>query len=221
MFILESKPKSAEAEAYRSLRTNIQYSPFDRTIKSIVVTSARPQEGKSLISGNLALAFAENGESVILVDCDLRKPSIYKMFELSDSYDISDVLLKNEKLEGVIQKYNEKLDILPSVKIPLNPSEMLGSLNMRNLLEFLKIKYDIVIIDTPPLEVVIDAQVLSTRVDGTILVVRADQSKNDSVMGAKKLLEKVGANVVGTVLNGVNKGKNKYSYYYDDRKENK
>lgn len=220
MFILESKPKSAEAEAYRSLRTNIKYSPSDRAIKSIVVTSARPQEGKSLISGNLALAFAENGESVILVDCDLRKPSIYKMFELSDSYDISDVLLKNEKLEGVIQKYNEKLDILPSVKIPLNPSEMLGSLNMRNLLEFLKIKYDIVIIDTPPLEVVIDAQVLSTRVDGTILVVRADQSKNDSVMGAKKLLEKVGANVVGTVLNGVNKGKNKYSYYYDDRKEN-
>lgn len=220
MFILESKPKSAEAEAYRSLRTNIKYSPSDREIKSIVVTSARPQEGKSLISGNLALAFAENGESVILVDCDLRKPSIYKMFELSDSYDISDVLLKNEKLEGVIQKYNEKLDILPSVKIPLNPSEMLGSLNMRNLLEFLKIKYDIVIIDTPPLEVVIDAQVLSTRVDGTILVVRADKSKNDSVMGAKKLLGKVGANVVGTVLNGVNKGKNKYSYYYDDRKEN-
>lgn len=220
MFILESKPKSAEAEAYRSLRTNIKYSPSDREIKSIVVTSARPQEGKSLISGNLALAFAENGESVILVDCDLRKPSIYKMFELSDSYDISDVLLKNEKLEGVIQKYNEKLDILPSVKIPLNPSEILGSLNMRNLLEFLKIKYDIVIIDTPPLEVVIDAQVLSTRVDGTILVVRADKSKNDSVMGAKKLLGKVGANVVGTVLNGVNKGKNKYSYYYDDRKEN-
>lgn len=220
MFILESKPKSAEAEAYRSLRTNIKYSPSDRAIKSIVVTSARPQEGKSLISGNLALAFAENGESVILVDCDLRKPSIYKMFELSDSYDISDVLLKNEKLEGVIQKYNEKLDILPSVKIPLNPSEILGSLNMRNLLEFLKIKYDIVIIDTPPLEVVIDAQVLSTRVDGTILVVRADKSKNDSVMGAKKLLGKVGANVVGTVLNGVNKGKNKYSYYYDDRKEN-
>lgn len=212
MLIVEKKPKSIEAEAYRTLRTNIQYSSYDKEIKSILVTSADAKEGKTIISSNLALAFAQNGQSTILVDCDLRKPSIHKAFDISNLAGLSEVLIKKEKLENVLNEYCEKLSILPSGKIPPNPSEMLGSNTMRTLLEYLKSKYEVVILDTPPIGLVTDAQVLSTIVDGAIIVVRLGFSKTESVIEAKNLMMKVGANILGTVLNGAEKVRK--SYYY-------
>jgi capsular exopolysaccharide synthesis family protein len=218
-FVIEQKPKSIAAEAYRTLRTNIQYSSFDKEIKTIVVTSAQAAEGKSTVSGNLALAFAQNEKKVIIVDCDLRKPSVHKNFKISNLKGLSEVLIGKEKLDEVIQSRNENLDILPSGKIPPNPSEMLASSSMNNLIENLKQKYDIVILDSAPLQAVTDAQILSTKVDGTILVIRAQRTNRQAVSEAKNLLTKVGSNIIGTVLHAVENTRGKYYYYYGSNNE--
>lgn len=220
-FVVEKKPKSIVSEAYRTLRTNIQYSSFDKTIKSIVVTSAEAAEGKSTVSGNLALSFAQNEKRVIIVDCDLRKPSVHKNFKLSNLSGLSEVLIGKEDLDNVIQSRNENLDILTSGKIPPNPSEMLSSTAMTNLIQKLGEKYDMVILDSAPLQAVTDAQILSTKVDGTILVVRAQRTSRESVIDAKNLLTKVGANILGTVLHAVENTRGKYYYYYGSSEEGK
>ncbi|MFL0163645.1 CpsD/CapB family tyrosine-protein kinase [Candidatus Clostridium helianthi] len=220
-FVVEKKPKSIVSEAYRTLRTNIQYSSFDKTIKSIVVTSAEAAEGKSTVSGNLALSFAQNEKRVIIVDCDLRKPSVHKNFKLSNLSGLSEVLIGKEDLDNVIQSRNENLDILTSGKIPPNPSEMLSSTAMTNLIQKLGEKYDMVILDSAPLQAVTDAQILSTKVDGTILVVRAQRTNRESVIDAKNLLTKVGANILGTVLHAVENTRGKYYYYYGSSEEGK
>ncbi|WP_217077959.1 CpsD/CapB family tyrosine-protein kinase [Clostridium baratii] len=214
MFILEKQSKSIEAESYRILRTNIMYSSFDKEIKRILVTSAEPGEGKSITSGNLALAFAHDEKKVILIDCDLRKPSLHKKFRISNNRGLSDVIIDRDKLNKCIQKRTEYLDILTSGKIPPNPSEMLGSKAMSSLLDELSNIYDVIILDSPPVLAVTDAQILSTKTDGTILVVRGEKTKKDSVISAKGILNKVNANILGTVLNGGNKNKDNYYYYY-------
>lgn len=214
MFIVEKKPKSITAESYRTLRSNIQYSSYDKKIQTIVVTSSEPGEGKSTTSGNLALSFAQANMKTILIDCDLRKPSLHKTFRVSNLIGLSDVLIGKGKIVDAIHDYNEYLSLLTSGKLPPNPSEMLGSKAMTNLLIELRKYYDVIILDSPPLQAVTDAQVLSTKVDGTVLVVRAEKTKRDSVAQAKSLLEKVGANLLGVVLNGVENTRKKYYYYY-------
>ncbi|WP_338597517.1 CpsD/CapB family tyrosine-protein kinase [Clostridium baratii] len=214
MFVLEKQPKSVEAESYRILRTNIMYSSFDKKIKRILVTSSEPGEGKSTTSGNLALAFAQDEKKVILIDCDLRKPSLHKKFRISNNRGLSDVIIDRDKLNKCIQKRTEYLDILTAGKIPPNPSEMLGSKAMSTLLDELSNAYDVIILDSPPVLAVTDAQILSTKVDGTVLVVRAEKTKKDTVLAAKGILDKVNANILGTVLNGGDKNKDNYYYYY-------
>lgn len=214
MFVLEKQPKSVEAESYRILRTNIMYSSFDKKIKRILVTSSEPGEGKSTTSGNLALAFAQDEKKVILIDCDLRKPSLHKKFRISNNRGLSDVIIDRDKLNKCIQKRAEYLDILTAGKIPPNPSEMLGSQAMSSLLDELSNVYDVIILDSPPVLAVTDAQILSTKSDGVVLVVRAEKTKKDTVLAAKGVLDKVNANILGTVLNGGDKNKDNYYYYY-------
>lgn len=214
MFVLEKQPKSVEAESYRILRTNIMYSSFDKEIKRLLVTSSEPGEGKSTTSGNLALAFAQDEKKVILIDCDLRKPSLHKKFRISNNRGLSDVIIDRDKLNKCIQKRTEYLDILTAGKIPPNPSEMLGSQAMSSLLDELSNFYDVIVLDSPPVLAVTDAQILSTKVDGTVLVVRAEKTKKDTVLAAKGVLDKVNANILGTVLNGGDKNKDNYYYYY-------
>ena len=214
MFIVDKKPKSIAAEAYRTLRTNIQYSSFDKEYKTIVVTSSEPGEGKSTTSGNLALAISQAESKVLLIDCDLRKPSLHKLFRISNNYGLSDLLLHKKTMEEVAVKYNEGLTVVPAGKIPPNPSEMLGSKAMGTFLDEMKKHFDYIIIDTPPIGAVTDSQVLSTKVDGTILVVKAGQTKKDVVMNSVNAIKKVNGNIIGTVLNGVENSKNKYYYYY-------
>lgn len=213
-FIVENKPKSIVTEAYRTLRTNIQYSSFDKEIKTIVVTSAEMGEGKSTVAGNVALIFAQSEKKVILIDCDLRRPSVHKNFNASNLVGVSEVLLGKATFEESIQKRNDNFYFLTSGKIPPNPSEMLASSAMTKLIEKLRKEYDMVVLDTAPLKVVTDAQILSTKVDGTILVVRAAITKKDVVIEAKNLLDKVGANIIGTVLYAVENTRGKYYYYY-------
>lgn len=214
MFIVEKKPKSITAESYRTLRTNIQYSSFDKEIRTIVVTSSEPGEGKSTTSGNLALSFAQADQRTIIIDCDLRKPSLHKTFRLSNLTGLSDVLIGKGNINSAIHQYNEYLSVLTSGKLPPNPSEMLGSKSMSRLLEALKEHYDVIILDSAPLLAVTDAQILSTKADGTVLVVRAEKTKKESVVHAKNLLDKVDAHLLGIVLNGVNNSRSKYMYYY-------
>ena len=218
MFIVEKEPKSIAAESYRTLRTNIQYSSFDKKYQTIVVTSSEPGEGKSTTSGNLALCLAQGDKKVILIDCDLRKPSIHKKFKISNIVGLSDVIIGKEELSSAVHRHNNNLIVLTSGKIPPNPSEMLSSKAMVNLLEALKKEFDYIILDTPPVQAVTDSQILSTKADGTILVVRAERTKKDAVNNAVSLLKKVNANIIGTVLNGLSTDRNKYYYYYGEKK---
>lgn len=214
MFIVEKKPKSISAESYRTLRTNIQYSSFDKEIRTIVVTSSEPGEGKSTVAGNLALSFAQSDKSTIIIDCDLRKPSLHKKFRISNMAGLSDILIGRKSLVEAINQYNENMHIITSGKIPPNPAEMLGSKAMERLMAELKEIYDVIILDSAPLQAVTDAQILSAKCDGTILVVRAEKTKRDSVASAKELLDKVNANVLGVVLNATENRRGKYYYYY-------
>lgn len=218
MFIVEQEPKSIAAESYRTLRTNIQYSSFDKPYQIIVVTSSEPGEGKSTTSGNLALCLAQGDKRVILIDCDLRKPSIHKKFKISNIVGLSDVIIGKEELSTAVHRHNKNLIVLTSGKIPPNPSEMLSSKAMSKLLEGLKKEFDYIILDTPPVQAVTDSQILSTKADGTILVVRAERTKKEAVNNAVSLLRKVNANIIGTVLNGLSTDRNKYYYYYGEKK---
>ncbi len=213
MFVMEKAPKSIDAEAYRSLRSNIEYSSFDDEYRVIVVTSSVPEEGKSTTSGNLAIALAQSGNSVLLVDCDMRKPSIHKMFKISNAAGTAELLLRKKIFEEVANNYNENLTIITAGKIPPNPSEMLESRAMTSFIKEMKKEFKYIILDTPPLQAVTDAQVLSTKADGVLLVVRAGSTKREMVFNSVDLIKKVQGKVIGTVLNGVENKKNSYYYY--------
>ena len=214
MFVIEKKPKSIAAEAYRTLRTNIQYSSFDNEYRTIVVTSSEPGEGKTVTVGNLALALAQGENKVLLVDCDMRKPSVHKNFRISNESGLTDLLLHKKSMEQVMVNYNKNLAIVPAGRVSPNPSEMLGSRAMGTFLEEMKNHFDYIVMDTPPLGAVTDAQVLSTKVDGSLFVVRAGVTKKDDVQSAIAALKKVNANIIGTVLHAIDNNTNKYYYYY-------
>ena len=213
MFVMEKAPKSIDAEAYRSLRSNIEYSSFDDEYRVIVVTSSVPEEGKSTTSGNLAIALAQSGNSVLLVDCDMRKPSIHKKFKISNAAGTAELLLRKKLFEEVANNYNENLTIITAGKIPPNPSEMLASRAMTAFIKEMKKEFKYIILDTPPLQAVTDAQVLSTKADGVLLIVRAGSTKREMVFNSVDLIKKVQGKVIGTVLNGVENKKNNYYYY--------
>ena len=214
MFVVEKNPKSVAAEAYRTLNTNIHYSSVDKKYKSIAVTSANPREGKSTTASNLALTLAEGEEKVLLIDCDMRKPSIHKNFKVTNNYGISEILVQNKKVMDIANKYNNNLHIITIGEIPPNTFEMLASKTMTLFLEEMKEHFDYVILDTPPLQAVADPQILYTKVDGTLVLVRSGKTKKDDVNNSISLLKKVNADIIGTVLHAVDKSNNKYYYYY-------
>ncbi|AND83737.1 polysaccharide biosynthesis tyrosine autokinase [Clostridium tyrobutyricum] len=209
-------PKSPVSEAYRTLRTNIQFSSVDNEVQTIMITSSGPGEGKSTTSSNLAAVMAESGAETIIIDCDQRKPTLHKKFLVSNKKGLSDVLAgKAEFKDAVVSTGIDNLDLLTSGTKPPNPSGLLASRRMKTFIEELKEKYRYIIVDTPPVIAVTDAQIVSTYVDGCILVVASSQADRDAALKAKKLLEKVNANILGTVLNKVEaKGKGYYGYYY-------
>lgn len=204
-------PKSPVSEAYRTLRTNIQFSSVDNEVQTIMITSSGPGEGKSTTSSNLAAVMAESGAETIIIDCDQRKPTLHKKFLVSNKKGLSDVLAgKAEFKDAVVSTGIDNLDLLTSGTKPPNPSGLLASRRMKTFIEELKEKYRYIIVDTPPVIAVTDAQIVSTYVDGCILVVASSQADRDAALKAKKLLEKVNANILGTVLNKVEaKGKMK------------
>ena len=146
----------------------------------------------------------------------MRRPSIHKTFKISNTYGISDLLVGNKKLESVANKYNDNLSIVPAGKIPPNPAEMLASKAMTAFLEEMKNYFDYIVLDTPPLQAVTDAQVLSTKVDGSLIVVRAGVTKKDAVHNAVSIIKKVKGNIIGTVLIVAETKNDKYYYYGDE-----
>lgn len=213
--IVQKNPKSPIAEAYRTLRTNIQFASFDRDIQTIVVTSSGPSEGKSTTVGNLGLTLAESGKKVLVIDCDLRKPSIHKKFKISNLTGLSNILVEDIKLENACVIVVDNLYVLPAGTIPPNPVEMLSSKKMKAFIESMKRDFDYIIIDTPPVIAVTDAQILSTMADGVLLVVSSGEADRQATLRAKALLEKVKANLLGVVLNKVEiKSRRNYNSYY-------
>ncbi|MEG1311467.1 MAG: CpsD/CapB family tyrosine-protein kinase [Romboutsia sp.] len=216
MFIYDKLPKSISAEAYNSIRTSIKYSSIDKPIKTIVVTSSVPGEGKSTVAGNIAISLSKNGSRVLIIDCDLRRPTLHRKFKISNQKGLTDYLIDKCDIEKVTQSYSSKLFIITAGSIPTNPSEIIGSKTMELFIEDIYINYDYIILDTPPLLAVTDAQLLAGKNDATLLVVRYGKTKEKLIMKAYKELTKVKANVIGSILNGYEtKGIGEYYNYYD------
>ncbi len=209
-------PKSPITEAYRSLRTNLEFMSPDDPVRSILCTSSGPGEGKSTTVANMAISMAQIGKKVLLIDCDLRKPVQHKGFNVSNMQGITNLLIDQKlSMDEVIQKTEvNNLQIITCGTMPPNPAELLGSQRMSNLIqEFLKI-YDMVFIDAPPIISVTDAAVLASALDGVILVVGSGQAERNMVLKAQDLLKKVNAKILGVVLNRVQVQKGYESYYY-------
>lgn len=219
-------PKSILAEAFRVLRTNLQFSSVDEPIKKIAVTSSEPSEGKSTVIANLAISFSMAGYKILLIDADMRRPTQHKKFLLENHKGLSNLLAENLSVESVIQKTKiQDLHVLTSGPLPPNPAEILGSAKMKDFMEDIAKKYDIVLIDAPPVNSVADASIISAYTDGIILVVAAGETRREAVKVAKQQLIRVKAKILGVVLNKLKESDSGYYYYYyygeDDAKHKK
>ncbi|WP_217558546.1 CpsD/CapB family tyrosine-protein kinase [Paenibacillus sp. GbtcB18] len=214
--IAHSNPMSPISETYRTLRTNIQYSGVDGEIRTLMVTSASPWEGKSTTIDNLAVVYAQTDKKVLLIDADLRKPTAHRTFGLSNRTGLTDVLTRQAEVEEALKETDiPGLYVMTCGTVPPNPSEILGSLRMKELLERLKQEFDVILIDTPPVLAVSDAQVVATQCDGVVLVVNAGGVKRELVQKARDSLQFVHARVLGVVLNKVARKDAKMNTYYD------
>ncbi len=208
-------PKSPISEQYRTIRTNIQFSFIDEKMRSLMVTSSSPSEGKSTTAANLAIVFAQQGKKVLLIDADLRKPTMHYTFRLNNYTGLTSVLTHSSSLLSACQETNvENLYVLTSGPIPPNPAELLSSKMMDNCLQQLHESFDLIIFDTPPVLAVTDAQILANKCDGTILVVASGKTEIGAAVKAKELLAAANAKLLGVVLNQ-RKQREGHHYYYE------
>lgn len=210
-----TEDKSGRAESYRQIRTNLQFLGVDKATRTLVVTSAIPEEGKTTTACNIAIALVESGLRVILVEADLRRPRLAEYLGIEGAVGITSVLLGQATVADVIQTWGrQRLQVLPSGPIPPNPSELLGSRQMGTLIATLTTASDIVILDAPPLLPVTDAAVLASRCDGALVVARYGHTKRDQLAAAADALRKVGAAPLGVVLNRAPRKGVGYGYGY-------
>ena len=210
-------PRSPITEQYRTLRTNIEFSSVDQEYRTILVTSSSPAEGKSTTVANLAVTFAQQGKRVLLVDSDLRKPTVHYTFNLKNVRGLTNVLTKQTTLTDAVQETEvEHLSILTCGPIPPNPAELLGSASMSQFIELAKTHFDVVLFDTPPILAVADAQILANKVDGSILVISSGGTEQDAARKSKDLLMSAKGKVLGAVLNKKKAKDSQYYYYYGD-----
>jgi capsular exopolysaccharide synthesis family protein len=215
--ITEAEPRSPVSEAFRNIRTNVQYTGVDRHIQTLLVTSPLPGEGKTTVITNLAIVLAQSGLKTTVIDGDMRRPSLHKNLGARNHLGLTSIFVRaGISLDGIIQESRVKnLSLITAGRIPPNPSELLGSQKMHHLIDRLKEEAEIVLIDTPPVLAVTDATVLSPFVDGVIIVMRPGETKLAAARQAVDQLRRVGANLIGVVLNDVNIKRTKYGYYYD------
>ncbi len=211
-------PRSSHAEAYRTLRTNIQVTHLDDPLKTLLITSANPREGKSVTTANLAVVMALGGLRVLLIDADMRRPQQHHIFELPNDFGLVSALLHPEAtVETYIQAtQTENLSVLTTGPHPPNPAELLDSKRMRDLLERFKAKFDLIIFDTPPILPRIDAAILARHVDGVVLVADAGHTRREAANRAKEAMMRAGGHILGVVLNRIANRSYYYYYYYSD-----
>lgn len=213
--ITKLSPKSPISEQFRTIRTNINFSVVDQEVRSLMVTSSGPVEGKSTTAANLAVVFAQAGKRTLLVDADMRKPTIHYTFGLTNSFGLTNVLTRQMELAEAVNPTDvEHLHVLPSGPIPPNPAELLGSRAMQQFFEMVMEEYDLVVFDTPPVLAVTDAQVLANKCDGTVLVVSSGKTEIDAATKSKELLTAAQAKLLGVVLNNKKSKDTQYYYYY-------
>ena len=215
-----TNPRSPISEAYRTLRTNLEFTSLDKPIRSMVVTSAAPEEGKSTTLANLAVAVAQSGRKVILVDCDLRRPALHQIFDARSAPGFTDMMRDDALMSQppLQETAVPNLYLLPSGTLPPNPAELLGSRRMSEVIAALQQHAEMVLFDAPPVIAVTDAAVLASKVDAVLLVVSAGKTKREHAKKAKALLDKVNAHLIGTVLNNVKGETGLYQYYASEEK---
>jgi non-specific protein-tyrosine kinase len=216
--IAQTEPRSPAAEAFRGLRTNLQFASIDRPLRRILVTSTGPGEGKSTVAANLAVVLAQANQRVAIIDADLRRPTQHKLFDLPNRFGLSDTLIQDSlHLNGALQPVAvPNLVLLSSGVVPPNPAELLGSQRMGSLVELAGQLVERIIIDAPPVGAVTDAVILTHHADGVVLVIEAGKTRIGAALQVKEQLDRVGAKVVGVVLNKVPIGRNGryYNYHY-------
>lgn len=212
--ITAKKPQHIISEQFRTIRTNLQFSMPDKDLKTLLITSSIPGEGKSTNAANIAVVFAQEGKRVLLVDADMRKPTLHYTFPMSNSQGLSTILTRqHEFIEAIEVTIVEGLFLIPSGPIPPNPSELLSSKNMEVFLETVVQEFDIVIFDAPPVLSVSDALILGNKCDGTLLIVNSGAVDKSDVVKAKASLQASQARILGAVMNNYKLPKGKY--YYD------
>lgn len=208
-------PKSTASESYRGIRTNLLFSSAGSAPQVILITSPGPREGKTITTSNLAITMAQAGSKVLVIDCDFRRPKIQRMFGLGRDQGMTNLLVGSDGLEKtVVHSQIPNLDLLPCGPLPPNPSEMLGSDRMADLIAQLRKQYTRILIDSPPITAVTDSMILSKYVDGVVVVIRAGDTVRDVAKNSINQLQAVGAHILGGILNAVDIGKDKYYYYY-------
>lgn len=217
--VVYNKPKSNISEDIRTIRTNLMFTSSQEDAKVLLVTSSVPGEGKSFISSNLAAAFAQTGKSTLLIDSDLRLGRIHKIFGISNSKGLSNLLIEKNTIEFAeyIKKSSiDNLYVIPRGTVPPNPSELLNSNNTKRVIEFLRDKFDHIIFDGVPINGLPDSLIMASLVDRVIVVSSANYTKIDELNDTKKALEKIDAKIAGVVFNRANQTKRgKYSNYYE------
>lgn len=207
-------PNNTTSEAYRTLRTSLFYTLSDTPPKVIVMTSPGPGEGKSTTCANLAVVLSQADKKTLVMDCDLRKPVIHKVFGLRNFVGVVDALVKDLDLGEVSQEPLPGLQVITSGTIPPNPSELLGSKRFAEFVRQVREQFDYVLIDAPPVEMVSDPAILATQGDGVLVVLDAQKTRKGALRQSMRGLEAVGANVLGTVMNNVKASKGGYYYGY-------
>jgi capsular exopolysaccharide synthesis family protein len=212
---VHANPRSAAAECLRSIRTNLLFMSPEKPLKTIVVTSASPSEGKTTTATALAEVMADGGNRVLLVDADMRRPQLHKVFEMSNEAGLSSLILGDGQLEDLIRPSQiPNLSVLTCGPIPPNPAELLHTDGFRRLLQAMAQRYDRVIIDSPPAGVVADAVVISTQVDGTLMVLKAGHTSRDQAVRAVRSILDVKGRIFGAVLNDLDLTDQRYGQYY-------
>jgi capsular exopolysaccharide synthesis family protein len=212
---VHANPRSAAAECLRSIRTNLLFMSPDKPLKTIVITSAGPSEGKTTTATALAEVMADGGNRVLIVDADMRRPQLHKVFEISNEVGLSSLILGEGRLDEVIKtSVVPNLSVLPCGPVPPNPAELLHTEGFARLLEAMAQRYDRVIIDSPPAGVVADAVVISTKVDGTLMVLKAGQTSRDAAVRAVRSIADVNGRIFGAVLNDLDLSDQRYGQYY-------